>query len=91
MRTFREDIKFLKEIIEAPLFISNKGVYNYTSKFSIFPKMGIIDEDIEILATIANATKNYQEISFFKDLNLLLNKLNKGNKQKDCVGFEGFF
>lgn len=88
-RSFREDIQFLKEVLDAPLKITNRGVYYYERKFSIFPKVGLIDEDLDILENLASAAGKYNDLPFFRDLSLLIDKLDPEHKKQEIIGFEG--
>jgi predicted DNA-binding transcriptional regulator YafY len=89
IRTFREDVKFLKEVLDAPLVISNRGEYSYSEKFSVFPNFAMIDQDVEILENIASATGKYEDLPFFSEFNQLLKKINPNYKRQEIVGFEG--
>lgn len=88
IRSFRDDIAFMKEFLSAPLHISNRGEYSYTRRFSLFPSIGIIDQDMEILENISSATVRYKDLPFFRDLDTLLGKLNPHHRTKEIVGFE---
>jgi predicted DNA-binding transcriptional regulator YafY len=89
LSSFRVDIRFMKEVLEAPIFISNKGMYKYTRSFNLLPKIGLLDQDFEILENVSLASVDYKELPFFKDLSALVEKIKPKRKSSaPIVSFE---
>ncbi len=89
IRNFNEDKKFLREILDAPLMSTPQGLYYYKEKFSLLPKQGLMDQDMEILENLSSAAGKYRDLPFFSELELLIKKIKPHHKKKEIIGFEG--